>query len=277
MYFNFHNFYNTNLNIKQSEEYDKLLSWILGFMEGDGSWQVDEKCHRNYFIINQKDPKVLYKVKSILQCGKVRQYENIYRFTISDQKGTFKIIQLCNGNLILNKTKLRLIRYIEIFNKTEKKNLKELEKSNIQFISNDLKPTLEDGWLSGFIDGEGYFDMEKGENLRFSLVQYDEYPLFLHLSNLFDLNVTISKNKQLNNKVYYRINFTKLESIIKLLLYLDEYRLYTNKNISIIRCKKILIRKLDDVDRINKPRAIKRYNRLKKILNLLNEDNLDKK
>lgn len=74
MKFNFDNFFKIDINVKRTIEYENLLTWFIGFSEGDASWQFDEKSKRNYFIINQKDPKVLYKIKKILQCVK---FENI--------------------------------------------------------------------------------------------------------------------------------------------------------------------------------------------------------
>ena len=43
----------------------------MGFSEGDGSWQVDpnQKTRRSIFIINQKDPQILYKIKSLIGFG----------------------------------------------------------------------------------------------------------------------------------------------------------------------------------------------------------------
>ena len=72
MKFNFDSFFN-NSQKKYSKEYENLLIWFIGFSEGDGSWQSDLKNKRNFFIINQKDPKILYKVKKILGFGKIKK------------------------------------------------------------------------------------------------------------------------------------------------------------------------------------------------------------
>lgn len=171
----------------------------------------------------------------------------------------------------MNKTKFILEKYIKVFNDTEKKNLSESQNYIIEFNSNKVLPSLKDAWLSGFIDTESCFDLEEGEILIFSLVQYNELDLFNHIANLFLINQFFYKNKVFNDKIYNRIYFTKKESIIKLMLYLDEYPLYSNKNISLVRYRKILLRKLDDVDRSNKPRALSRFKRLKSLLNILNK------
>ena len=47
----------------------QFLEWFIGFSEGDGSFIVsNERC---YFMINQKDLKILYKMKAILGFGQV--------------------------------------------------------------------------------------------------------------------------------------------------------------------------------------------------------------
>ena len=72
--FNFDIFFKNNPT-KYSVDYVNKLSWFLGFSEGAGFWQVDIGSKRNYFIITQKDPKVLYKIRSILGFGKNERKE----------------------------------------------------------------------------------------------------------------------------------------------------------------------------------------------------------
>ena len=48
-------------HIKQIDR--NFLEWFIGFSEGDGSFVVTN--NRCYFFINQKDIKLLYKIKAI--------------------------------------------------------------------------------------------------------------------------------------------------------------------------------------------------------------------
>lgn len=239
MQFNLNNFY--NLNINKSIENKNLLIWFIGFSEANGFLKVDEKSIRNYFIINQKDPKVLYKVKKILCCGIVRQYNDEYRFSISDQKGTLKLIQLLNGNIVLNNTKIKLEKYIEVYNRNN---------FNIIFNKTIILPTKDDGWLSGYIDGKGRFSLDKNNDTIIS-IKFNE-----------DKDISEHFNKVFLSKLKSDIICFNNESLKKIIIYLNKYPLQTNKNINLIRCKKILNRQLDNIDRINKPKAIKRLNRL---------------
>lgn len=160
--FNFDIFLQNNDIYKNSIDYFKQLSWFIGFSEGFDSWQVDIVSNRNYFIITQKDSKVLYKIRNILGFGKVKKYGDCFRFIVADQKGTLKIIQICNGNLLLEKCKNRFSIYLQVFNNFSKLNLVTHDRASIDLIYNELKPSLNDSWLAGFIDANGCFSFDKG-------------------------------------------------------------------------------------------------------------------
>ena len=96
----------------------------MGFSEGDGSWQVDpnQKTRRSIFIINQKDPQILYKIKSLIGFGQISgPYKNksgsiYYRYRVGNIKGTERLIDIFNGNLVLTKTEKRFKGYLDMYN-----------------------------------------------------------------------------------------------------------------------------------------------------------------
>jgi hypothetical protein len=72
-----------------------FLEWFVGFSEGDGSFLVDEKRGRLFFVITQKDPKLLYAIRKGLSFGSVTtppSAKGIWRFCVSDQKGVDRLI-----------------------------------------------------------------------------------------------------------------------------------------------------------------------------------------
>lgn len=70
--FNFDYYFN-NFKPKHIKPNDYLfLEWFIGFSEGDGSFTISNK--RCYFSINQKDIKILYKIKKNLGFGQVFKY-----------------------------------------------------------------------------------------------------------------------------------------------------------------------------------------------------------
>ena len=94
------------------------FEWFVGFAEGDGSWQVDT-TGRSIFIINQQDPQILYNIKKLVGFGQVNgPYHNkngttYYRYRVGNLEGTKKLIDIFNGNFVLDKTEKRFGNYLE--------------------------------------------------------------------------------------------------------------------------------------------------------------------
>jgi hypothetical protein len=86
------------------------LEWFVGFTEGDGCFGVDYKSNRIQFIITQKEPQVLYKIKKTLGFGVVRQHaDGYYRYNVSEKSNLLHLIKIFSGRLVFNKTNLRFL------------------------------------------------------------------------------------------------------------------------------------------------------------------------
>ncbi len=92
-----------------------FLEWFIGFAEGDGSFLVSNE--RLFFIINQKEEKVLYYIRSNLGFGKVSTYTSYSRYIVADRKSIDRLIYLFNGNLLLDKTNARFVLWLDARNK----------------------------------------------------------------------------------------------------------------------------------------------------------------
>nr|BBE21033.1 LAGLIDADG homing endonuclease [Ulva ohnoi] len=236
--FNFDYYFN-NFKPKHIKENNYLfLEWFIGFSEGDGSFTLSNK--RCYFSINQKDIKLLYKIKKNLGFGKVLKYTqnntNYGRYIVQDQQNCERLANIFNGNLVLIKTNVRFKIWI-----------KEL---NIKPLKTRGQICLNNYWLSGFIDSEGcfYSRVRKFKNMKlgykveqkFIINQKGEYELFYCLKNLFSSNANIQKIvSKINKSIYYKIELSSFLSNTILLNYLKKFPCKGNKHLNFLIYRRI--------------------------------------
>lgn len=227
---------------------EKFIQWFVGFAEGDGFWNVNESnsSYSNVsFVINQKDPKVLYKIKSFFGFGTVNgpyynkiTNESYYRYYVGNQKNTKVLIETLNGKLVLKKSIERFKIYVNCYN-----NLPGIVTSSNQVLleKKETLPSYSDGWLSGFIDAEGCFSGHVRKDwskisLNFSISQKGEEEVFNYLKKL------IGGSLFFENEKYFRLKVGKFSDIQSLIAYLENYPLRSSKHISFVRFKKIRVR-----------------------------------
>ena len=212
--------------------------WFIGFAEGDGSFQISQNQNRVFFVINQKDPRVLYQIKSILGIGKVTKYGTYHRYILSKREHIWFLIYLFNGRLILNKTNERFKKWFLLEHN-----------SHVDYIYNDYNSfTIKNAWLAGFIEAEGCFNAQlcreyltkDGETslnilLRFKIDQKNELNLLEKIKEGFGCG-----------KVYHRANkefsFFLIQThkhLSEIIRYLNAYPLKGIKNVSFIKFSKL--------------------------------------
>lgn len=232
------NYYFNNFKPEHIKSNDyRFIEWFIGFSEGDGSFVISNK--RCYFFINQKDIKILYKIKANLGFGQVLKYiqnnKSYGRYIVQDQKHCRRLAHIFNGNLVLNKTNIRFQLWI-----------KEL---NIKLLKTRGYINLENAWLSGFIDAEGcfYARIRKHSRMKlkykvekkFIINQKEELNLFYFLKDLFYSNAKIQKIKK-EDSIYYKIELSSLLSNELLLNYLSKFPCKSNKNINVNIYRRLL-------------------------------------
>jgi len=137
-----------------------FLEWFIGFSEGDGSFIVSKK--RLFFIINQKEEKVLHYIRANLGFGKVSKYGHYSRYVVANRSSVDRLISIFNGNLVLNKTNARFILWLQARN--------QYSLEEICYRGINKFPTFhQNGWLSGFTDAEGCFNAQKLKDPRYTL------------------------------------------------------------------------------------------------------------
>ena len=235
--FNFHNYKNNlSSHIKKINVF--FLEWFIGFMEGDGSFIVSK--NRLFFIINQKEEKILHYIRTNLGFGKVSIYKTYSRLIVADKGNIDKLISIFNGNLVLDKTNARFILWLQARNLYSTDRIEYLHKNKMETFKNN-------GWLSGFIDAEGCFNVVCSIDsryslgfrvrLRFIIDQKNEISIFYKLQNFLQSGVI---NERKNIDTMYRFSSTSIHSHEKLIEYLDKYPLRSLKKVNFIRYASLL-------------------------------------
>ena len=261
-----------------------FFEWFIGFTEGDGSFgrryfpiKDNPKNARPYFTINQKDPKVLYKIKKELGFGKIiyiaetENHNAYYRYSVSKLEHIEWLIHFFNGNLLLTKVQDRFVEWVKSFN-----NLYSSSKEK-NFESIPLKPffkeavhriSLNSGWLAGFTDAEGGFYGSLSENKRFKtgfrerwkfyIVQKNERWLLFRIGELVEetalkkSGVTSKPTSWINKKHVtdskkkaniHRLEIHRAESLRVLIDYFDRYPLLSKQQLVFIRWKRCFLYK----------------------------------
>lgn len=158
---------------------------MIGFIEGEGSFVVAERGDLS-FVITQSvlNIGVLYIIKWTLGFGSViKQGANTFRFVVQDEAGLKLIILLCYRNLCITKRISQLIKFIHAYN------VRYGAKLSIKSFT-AIRPTWNDAWLVGYIDGEGCFNIswistQSRFKISFSVSQSYSLDLLEYLIVLF--------------------------------------------------------------------------------------------
>ena len=205
-----------------------FLEWFIGFTEGDGHFATN-KCA---FIISQKDPKLLFKIKKNLGFGSVFKttQPEIWRYSVTGQLNCLRLYYLFNGNLSLAKSKNRFRLWS-----------KQL-KSKIPLKKTSFPITLNNGWFSGFIEAEGGFYGRVRKNNRtkmgfqfqkkFYITQKGESESLKRILTILESNANIYTFNQFEES-YNRIDISSFHSHEILLKYLQKFPNLGKKNISV--------------------------------------------
>ena len=125
-----------------------------------------------------------------------------HRFRVRDKDNLIKIINIFNGNFRSKAKILQFKLFLQAFN--------EEYNTNIEYIYNINKVSLDNAWLSGFTDAEGCFTcsafLNKKTNkhivtVRYIISQKDDIELNNHLASLINGYVSDLKSYDRYNTV----------------------------------------------------------------------------
>lgn len=203
---------------------DNWLTWFIGFSEGDGAF-LTGKDNRIMFILTQKETKILNHIHETLGIGRVRTYSNFSRYHVENKNDILVLIALFNGNLILNKRKIQVKKWLDTI--------------NIEQKNNNVFPLINNSWLSGFIDAEGCFNVTLFKRksmalgyqvkLRFMIDQKDSLETMLFIKDQLNLFLTHRKLKKGALGSMHRIESNSFIKVPFIIEYINRFKLKTKK------------------------------------------------
>lgn len=203
---------------------DAWLTWFIGFSEGDGCFFTG-KDKRLSFVLTQKETEILHHINKTLGIGRVRNYGYFSRYHVDDKQGILILTALFNGNLVLDKRKIQVKKWLDVL--------------NIEQKNNNALPLLSNSWISGFIDAEGCFNVTLFKRksmtlgyqvkLRFMIDQKDSLDSMLLIKNQLNLFLTNRKLKKGSIGSMHRIESNSFVKVPLIIDYLNNFQLKSKK------------------------------------------------
>ena len=131
-----------------------FLEYFVGLVEGSEPFLIDVGSSQVSFQLDhiKEDAKYLKKLRTKLGFGSIVQHPTSTQtlvYTVSREESLLKLISILNGNLCYIRQQERFKLFLEVFNKQHKR--------SIALKENKSKISLDNAWLSGFIDARGLF------------------------------------------------------------------------------------------------------------------------
>lgn len=215
---------------------DNFLQWLVGFIEGDGSFVVNHRKDLS-FVLTQKttNVEVLHLVQKTLGFGSViRQGQTTSRYVIQNLTDLSKILLLLNGNLCLPTRQKQLVKFLEVYNEKVQKN-KSGKLGHLVPIKAELEtasPHQENGWFSGFMDAEGCFSVSflKGTSVfRIRMVVSQSSKENLPLLSEFILMFGTGQIEAHSVKNHYSYVVSGAQNCLHIYSYFEAHPLQTTK------------------------------------------------
>lgn len=239
-----------------------FLQWFIGFSEGDCTFHTwfDGRRKRAGFTIDQKDPKVLLRLRTFLGFGQVVPLQHGtpdgetqtkgWRFQVWDQQGLVRLFCIFYGNLVLDKRHLRFEKWTTYLVFPPGFTIPESCSSQAQTnkISGSSLIGLNNAWLAGFWQADGgfsawgSFDRKKPHIiLRAFLTQRAEETALETISYLVEgkhKNLSQITNGQ-SETLYNRLEFASHQALPTLLVYFTNFPLVGDKRMTFLRFKRL--------------------------------------
>ena len=267
-----------------NEASEGLKEYLAGLIEGDGSIIVPKEGRRGNpnikIAFNGKDKRLAQEIKDKLKVGEISKGNGNYvLLQIRRKEDLIKIVNKINGKMRTPKIEAlgRLINWLN------KKNDKLLTLNNL-----DKRSIGSSGWLAGFSDADGYFNItiqeKRGRVARirgvYRLEIRQKYHreereelgggsymgIMMEIAEYLGVNL-LSRRRRQGESVYesYIVTVTRRDSKEKLGEYLTRYPLYSSKKMDYDDWKKV--RKIVEEGGHKKKEGLEECKRLKDGMN----------
>lgn len=235
-------FYNKYKEIKPNNKLpDKqFLEWFIGYFEGIGSFLLPKRDDISIIILlNENNINILKYILFNLNIGLILLHskkDNLYRWIVNKRRDIYLLVLLFNGNITLP------LKYIKFNILLVKLNDKLLKNNEIIILLKPYckLPTLNDYWLSGYLDAQGNFIVSIPINnllnykIKYLLsLKYLINKYILHyILNLFNIKYNINIgyiNSNINIKNIWELKINELDNCLLIKEYFNNYQLKTNK------------------------------------------------
>lgn len=210
-----------------------FLEWLVGFVEGDGSFIVNKRGDLQ-FVITQSTPdiQVLNYIMEILGFGRViKQGSNTSRFVVNSKAQAYLIILLFNGNLVLPVKVDSFNKFLTAYNFLASNPNAKYNLPTVTLIFNSILPTLIDSWLLGFVDAEGSFScsfLSNSNGFRYRFLVAQKFainlPVLQHIAKLLGGTVFAHSQPDTNEVIVNGISNMK-----HVRAYFDKNQMLTKK------------------------------------------------
>ena len=235
-----------------------FLEWFIGFFEAEGSFcrWFDGKTPRWQIEISQKDPKLMYKIKQQLGFGNVTTFQknkNTYwRYQVGKAEHLKALIFLFNRNLVSQHKYQDFRPFVDSFYHYRNEKFIHIVEKHQKGVS------LDNYWLSGFLEGYGGFwasqrkiknriKLSSGLRVKFYVTQKNELVLLNQIKNMFKMQTKIYKiHNEKDKKLYDRLETTRSQSLHLLRLYLESHPFLGQKGILLKRWIRLIDYKIKE-------------------------------
>lgn len=250
-----------------------FYEWFSGFTDAEGNFYIviSKSCAFRFQInLHKDDIDALHYIQKSLGFGEVRSYNNFSSYTVTKLKDIAQLLEIFSYYPLQGSKWLNYVDFSKAFalyTKGEKggDTLKEILKikqgmnrSRLDYLMPKYKVTnITAYWLLGFIEGEGCFSINRGNNYRldFSIAQtYSNLELMknfkVYLENLpstngnyagaIGISSVISNNS--NQQSVVRIETARIPFITDIFIpFLDSLNWHTKKQLDFQDWKNILM------------------------------------